>query len=251
MKLSYMKVSTVAVLLVFLLGIIGVFVVGKVYACPKCECYLDADCPEDRPDCTYYFQGHCREWKNEENKTRDGLCKGSNLKFFWRRVDPNRVVAAIDLYFQAYMDAIRGDGQPNEELLNAAQRVSLRPSRTWHNELQRVVHDALDTVLGFDFHWPQLKCSKFGSIVGLPDTNAAVALVEHTREGFMEAILNNNPDMMEEHIMSFWRVHTEYAPLHTGRCYPHGHPEQSAPEVCQIDSLKRTLRVLLEGREGK
>lgn len=240
-----LKIGTLAAALVFFLGVNGVVVTQVEAKCPKdCDCYWSSDCPGHQY-CGDYFK--CRM-----KGKLDGTCRKRATGAIWLRVNPQSVANAVDLYFQAYMEPITtGGGRPNEELLRAAQAVRL--SRTWHKELQENVRSALDAVLGFDFLPPTPICpTDFGNISTIPDIRAALAIVEETRMGFVDAIVENNADVIESHIMMFWEEHPGYVPMHTGRCYPHGHPEfVISPEACQIAHLKAILWVLLEGREGR
>lgn len=232
-------------------AIVTVFLLAQVeaFGCPDCNCYWSKDCP-GHMYCGDYFK--CRlKGQPGSNKIFDGTCRKRATGAIWLRVNPQSVANAVDLYFQAYMEPItRGGGRPNEELLRAAQAIRL--GRIWHKELQENVRSALDAVLGFDFHPPNPICRTDFGTIGVSNIPAAVALVEETRMGFREAILENNADVIERHIMAFWSEFPEYVPMHTGRCYPHGHPEfDISPEACQIAHLKAILWVLLEGRGGR
>lgn len=181
------------------------------------------------------------------------------------QTNPSLLVSALDLYMQAYMVPVsNGEGRPDASLFNAAVRVNLgAENQRVHGLLQDTIHAALDAVIGFDFGLPRIannQCQEPASDRGAVQPRQgnvrhtppeAVAIVEATAEGIRNAILSRNLNAVVQPLTEFWTANPNFHPFHTGRYYPHGHPEYvgSTPLAGQILVLKQSLRFLLtDGR---
>ncbi len=228
-----------------------------------CNCYYSSNCKNTGrgTKCLWTWNGAVCLWRAKPSTTIngvricgespgdpqcDGLCTGLTIRHIdWAHVFVIDVAEAADLYFRAYLTAgRRGGGSPDMELIDRASQVRL--PMNWHLELIDAVHRSLDVTLGWDFMKCNVDATCFGQVPRLGDD--AAALVDAAREGFVAGLRDNDPDAVVEPIQSFWSRTESFAPMHTGRCYPHGHPD--APEVaaCQIDELKADLMLLLAGR---
>jgi len=210
--------------------------------CKLCDCYYTFDCPSGYY-CGCYVCGCC---------SCIGKYDGRCISTFhsWSGDNVENVAKAISLYFDAYIRAIEnGGGLPDQGLLREAERIPLLAE--WHRDLKRFIHDQLDVLLGFDFMAPCGNGYKLGNIRAVPDIMAAKALVTAGKTGIVNAILQNDPEAVVRPLEEFWDSFPNYRPMHTGRCYPHGHPEVKTLEDiknCQITSLKRAMEVILKGR---
>ncbi len=209
-----------------------------------CGCYWSSDCGSGEY-CNY--NGCTKDGK------KDGTCSKSSGGF-----DLAGLVRATDLYFEGFQVPQKGaGGSPNRDLVRQAQDQPL--TAEGHLTVQRIVHNALDLALGWDFVGPQActGVAEPGRIApgGLGQIRLAAKdappeaseIVESVRQGVLAAIKANNADQVAAPIRSFWRKHPDYKPRHTGRCWPHGHPElpYKTAEECQITELKRMLSIIL------
>jgi hypothetical protein len=228
-----------------------------------CNCYYSSNCKNTGrgTKCLWTWNGAVCLWRAKPTTTIngvricgespgdpqcDGLCTGLTIRNIdWDQVLVVNVAEAADLYFRAYLTAgRRGGGPPDTALIERASR--LRLPMNWHLELIDAVHRSLDVTLGWDFMKCNVDETCFGQVPRLGDD--AAALVDAAREGFVAGLRDNDPDAVDEPIRSFWSSTERFAPMHTGRCYPHGHPDVPDPATCQIEELKADLTLLLAGR---
>jgi hypothetical protein len=204
-----------------------------------CNCYWSSDCGSNQ-SCGGYFS--C-----EQSGKLDGTCRSSG------GLSPGDfpiLHGAVDDYYQAFLAAaMGGGGLPDAEISARAQGKSL--SLEGHFAAQQIVNDSLDVVLGFDFLRPQIMfCHGFGQIFSFRSfyPREAEELVDATRRGVVDAIRAKEPARVGGPIRGFWAKHPNYRPLHTGRCFPHGHPDfpYKAPADCQIRELEGMLKMFME-----
>ncbi len=72
--------------------------------------------------------------------------------------------------------------------------------------------------------------------------------MDAARRGFIEALHVQNAGAVRGHLLEYWRRNQNYHPLHTGRCYQHGHEEVQTLEdtvACQVETLTRAVESLL------
>lgn len=183
----------------------------------------------------------------------DGLCttfpSGSGL---------GDLIRAVDLYFQAFQTTQRGaGGTPNVHLVRQAQDQRL--TAEGHLTVQRIVHNALDLALGWDFIAPQAcpGVAEAGHIApgGLGQIRLAgkeappeeAEVVESVRQGVLAAMKDKNADSVAGPIGAFWKKYPQYKPVPTGRCWLQGYPgfPYKTAEECQVSELKRMLNIFL------
>jgi hypothetical protein len=208
-----------------------------------CNCYYRSDCP--RPELAGWA---CRYWpwtpwaQCTASGKFDGVCAYTPP---WynptdRIVSHEAVSEAVDLWFRAYIAGAPkgGDGLPDEELVSKALAIPL--PKDVHLGIKAVVFNTLDVLAGFDFRTPpgncyaqDPRCLGFFRIQLDPE---GVRLLESGRRGLVESIRRGDKGIMERELQDFWKT-SDYHPHHTGRCYPHGHPEFAtaggSPLTCQ------------------
>lgn len=231
-----------------------------------CNCYYSSDCSNTGrgTKCLWTWNGAVCLWRPKPTTTIngvlicnespgdpkcDGLCTGFIIRHIdWAHVFVIDVAEAADLYFQAYLAAgRRGGGPPDRSFVERAAALHL--PMNWHLELIDAVHRSLDATIGWDFMPCTFDETCFGHVPRLSED--AAALVDAAREGFVVGLRDNNPGAVEAPIRDFWSRTESYAPKHTGRCYPHGHPDAPDPATCQIEELRADLTLLLAGREPR
>ena len=220
--------------------------VTSVIGCTEqCHCYWGSDCGPDAP----CLIGGCQPvWDGK----LDGVCRGfRGPGAGWAILGGNVVGLArsADRWFQSYIaaaqDAMR---MPDSASLVEALRVPL--TLGWHREIRQAVYNSIDLTMGFDFQPPEGDCFAYDPrCIGrfrVELSTEGVQLLEALRQGFTQAIRESQPSAVEEPLRAFWNSNS-LAPLHTGRCYPHGHPDfqYRSPADCQVDGLTRILKVLL------
>lgn len=218
---------------------------GVVQCTEECHCYFSSDCGPDAP-CVI---GGCQPvWDGK----LDGICRGfrdPGAKWVFLGGNTGTLARSADFWFQTYIAAAQHPGRmPDKALLIRALEVPL--SEAWHREVKDAVNNAIDIAIGFDFKFPRGDCfaddprclGQFHADL----SPSGVKLLEAFREGFTQALQNNDPSAVEGPLRIFWKSQ-RFSPLHTGRCYPHDHPDfkYGSAMDCQIDSLKRILGVLL------
>lgn len=207
-----------------------------------CDCYFSSECGD----------GFCdRSGCSSPDGKFDGVC---TIEFEPDTL-PAAAIDAVVAWFDAFEETAAGDGgPPNLDQVARAQSAPL--SANQHLAVQRIVYNALDRALGFDFVGPQ-RCpgsARKGELApnGLgmlrmsrqeaPD--GSLQIIGAVREGIVAALEADNPKLIEEPIRVFWRQYPNYRPHHTGRCWDHGHqdyPYRSA-EDCQIQEITSLLR---------
>jgi hypothetical protein len=199
----------------------------------SCGCYFSDEC-EEGAFCDY---NSCDVWYRSD-KTVDGVCRSARSV---SRDQAPAVAEALDGYLLAYREAVakQGGGPPDPELWGRALSTT---SDAWRLELPGVAATVLDVTLGFDFMHPnaRLGLADRGAIRSVEDRAAAGALLDAVRAGLRAQILGD-PEMLPALLRVFWQEHPTYHPMHTGRCWNHGHPDHpyASPEECQVDSLSR------------
>lgn len=204
-----------------------------------CGCYFDDECAAGQyckyNDCTTH---------QVNQKLVDGVCTPVRQVSL---LDAPAAAGAIDLTLLAYASAIEtGTLVPDEGML-ASARASVTEA-SW-DELDAMVDTSLDLTFGFDFLHPNpnLGLVDHGAFRSIGDPDAALDLVTALRDGFRETLLHRDIHAMEREIGEFWLVHEDYEPMHTGRCYPHGHLdyESASPAECQEEALTSMAQGML------
>ena len=219
-----------------------------------CDCYYDVDCPEyygcnvGTPMCLNAgkLDGLCEEWQSPQPGGESNP-------------DESRaaVSKAVDLYFDLYIQILakQGAGTPKPEALRQIDAILGWPSRALDTKGPRrpvvvkrrplidMLNNSLERVLGFDFNISPVQ--EFGNIRHVPDREQAIALIQATRAAFQGALERRSGAAVREPLTKFWASFPNYRPMHTGRCYPHGHPEQKSPVECQVDALSRMAERLV------
>ena len=228
-----------------------------------CNCYYSSNCSSTGrgTKCLWTWNGAVCLWRpkpatmingvhicgeNPGDPQCDGLCTGLIIRHIdWNRVIAIDVAEAADLYFQAYLAAGRsGGGPPDRSFVERA--AALRLPMNWHLELIDAVHRSLNVTLGWDFMPCTFDETCFGQVPRLSED--AAALIDAAREGFVAGLRDNDPRAVEAPIRDFWSRTESYEPMHSGRCYPHGHPDAPDAATCQVEELKADLALLLAGR---
>jgi hypothetical protein len=207
-----------------------------------CTCYLRCE-PAETQMCDHW--GSCKV-REGGPKILDGKClvfgQGGNI----RESLAFEIAKSLEYYFDAYIEAGTGEGGlPDEGLLSRAQsaRLTLRE----HREIQALVDHALDLILGFDTIPPSIETPlrQIPSFKGRGYPEAREFL-EGVRDSIVKSVLSGDVDSIEAAVSKFWSNNPNFHPLHTGRCYPHGHVE---PEYvwknaadCQTDLVQKSVR---------
>src|SRR5262249_1673011 len=151
----------------------------------------------------------------------DGVCiYGSGA----RNESVDTVAAAAELYFQAYLTAIKkGGGNPDRQLIKQALEVPL--AKKTREDLEDVVWTSLGAAIGWDFMVP-IPCLRssgyMGNIRGVPGVEEGFGIANAVRQGFIAGLQSGDPQMAGEALIEYWQKNREYHPKHAGRCYPHG-----------------------------
>jgi len=219
-----------------------------------CDCYYDVDCPEfsgcnvGTPMCLNVgkLDGLCEEWQSPQPGGES---------------DPDEsraaVSKAVELYFELFIQIVaqQGAGTPKPEAVRQIDGILGWPSRVKDAKKPRrpvvlkrqplidMLNNSLDRVLGFDFNISPVQ--EFGNVRHVPDREQAIALIKTTRAAFLRAIEQRSGTAVRGPLAKFWASFPNYRPMHTGRCYPHGHPEQKSPLECQVESLSRMAKRLV------
>jgi hypothetical protein len=168
------------------------------------------------------------------------------------------VAKVTDLYFQAYLAVLpAGGGFPDKSFIDATSAVGI--SDEWRQELLSAVVNALDRVVGWDVKFsgyptltsaPPLFVDSFDPIEDSSRISIMEAIINSARTGIVNGIIANNPDAVSQPIKDFWGEYPDYRPMHTGRCYPHGHPQVknlTDTVKCQLYELKAIVRWIMAG----
>lgn len=114
----------------------------------------------------------------------------------------------------------------------------------------------LDVVLGFDFAHPRGNCKAYDArclgILRIQLDRQARPLLQAVRDGFTKGLQKRDRAAVGRAVSAYWKSNPKFSPHHTGRCYPHGHPENPFKSVsqCQVDELTRILDDLLTPAKG-
>lgn len=225
---------------------VGAFLISlptrTAFAAPDCDCYFSSDCPPGYDICRFRWQNCIRRPKGCVGDPGLGQCDGVCLPFTasWVGVSSVDVARAVNLYFRAYREAARqGGGRPSESLLSQARSIPLPDP--WHTELHGLVINTLIVLLAEDFEPPE--------IVQVSDIKATVALIDAARQGWIQAIMQNDPQATIPPLVRFWQQYPTYSPIRPWRCYPHGHRHfQPSPLECHTTEFLGMLGSLLRGR---
>jgi len=213
-------------------------------AIQACNCYYSKDCRifggDDRCKTAY---PHCID-----SGKFDGRCIENNLPSF-NNIQLSLVANAIDLWFEAYQSPTKKRGLPNAEIVKRINKLELADAH--QHRARFAVFEALDVALGFDFVHPRGDCQEYDErclgIFRISIDPEGLELLQAVRIGFSRGLQKRNPQAVTDPIRSYWKQYPKYEPHHTGRCYPHGHPEYEFKSVadCQIDELSQILVGLL------
>lgn len=207
-----------------------------------CNCYLGPDCGSEDPGACYNgpLNGCERNGKN------DGTCRLDAPKIDVAPIPSSEATELLTLAFDAYEQPIlAGGGHPNPALWAQIDAAAATPKLAFAARV--AVYEALDATLGFDLNLAEpSEPGGMGNIRGVPDPQATVALLHATRDAVVGAIADHDPDAVAAPLQAFWAQHPGYHPMHTGRCYPHGHANVAPPLPCQVGELKRKVAHVLE-----
>ena len=234
-----------------------------------CTCYWDRDCGTGG-DCTGYgkctksgkLDGTCKTVATEEPLPHGGAATSVaalRLALPVPPADASAVRDAVELYVRAYAVPVdAGTGRPDATLLAAAQRIDLGARHAErHLRIQEAVHEALDATLGFDFILPEIYGDLYGGAVYGVDArlfgnvrfvpHGADEVVAAVRDALSAALADGDPAAVGAPLAAFWQANPDYAPLHTGRYYPHGHHGESHDVAGQqIEALTRIAERLID-----
>ncbi|MCZ6719064.1 MAG: hypothetical protein O6944_07955 [Gammaproteobacteria bacterium] len=162
----------------------------------------------------------------------------------------------VSSYFDLFIKAARQPdikGQPTAEQL---EDVGNQLSADCEYELRGLILSAMDVVLGWDLIYGEYddldpeKAYTDAFVGHIADEKATPLIIEATKEAFVNAILQENPEAVVPSLTAFWETYPDYQPAHTGRCYPHGHSLYDTALDCQIAQFKSMLSALLEARKN-
>jgi len=224
-------------------------VTSPVKAKDTCNCYYTSDCTgvnycQGYGNCTPSgkLDGTCSTIAVASASAKTGQAPAKEKS--------EAVYAAVDLYFQAFLKAVKkGGGVPDPEFVAEAQKAHL--SKSGHDGVENAVWVSLDAVMGWDFMYPnklQTSLGAVGNIREVPSGEIAAAIVEATRRGLLDSIQAHDPTKVDGPLQEFWTENPAYIPQHLGRCYPHGHKEvtdQASSIACQTDTLQRVAATLI------
>ena len=211
---------------------------------PSCDCYFSRDCGDPVKRCRTAHPYCIDSGKFDGSCFRDiGPWDDFNNELF------SLVANAIDLWFEAYQFPTKKRGLPNAEIVKRINKLELVYA---HQRRARfAVFNAIDVALGFDFVHPRGDCKEYDErclgIFRISIDPEGFELLKAVRIGFSQGLQKRNPRAITDPIRSYWKQYPKFRPHHTGRCYPHGHPEYEFKSVaeCQIDELSRILVGLL------
>ncbi len=176
------------------------------------------------------------------------------------------VFGAVDAYLVAYRDGILArELQPTDAMWAKATAAASPLSASADFDVRRLVASLLDDALGFDFVQPTSDGLEHGNGDGstvfnkgravhgffrsVPDEATSAALIEAVRAGVAAAFEKNDSRYATGPIVGFFSKYPDYHPMHTGRCYPHGHADYSqtakTPADCVSDEVRRGAGYLL------
>ena len=237
--------------------LIATSMLGFAAKTPWCNCYYDKDCSG------FYF---CK-WSAKCNNVRkgkrncpshdvrgscDGIC--TFMRYMPADISLTELADVIDAYFTIFHNAASGGSVSGDPPHAAIAAVDARFSENCQYELKGLVFSALDVVLGWDLiygHAADLDPNHAfdDAFIGhIADETATPAIIDAARRAFSEAILAEDPDKVAGPLEEFWNTYTDYAPAHTGRCYPHGHTVYRSAIDCQVAQFRSMVAALLGAR---
>ena len=226
----------------------------EIFGDEDCNCYFDAECALffgcdiGTPMCLIggKLDGLCEEWQ-------------SPLPVGELEPDESRALLseAVTLYFELYIQIVKkeGAGTPTPEAVKQINNIlkwphretadgkPLRPVVLQRQPLINLLNNSMERVLGYDFNISPVQ--EFGNIRLVPSRIQAVALIKATRASLLHAINQQSSHAVRKPLTKFWEKFPNYRPMHTGRCYPHGHPEQRSALECQVEGLSRIAKALV------
>lgn len=208
--------------------------------CTECNCYWSSECGSGQ-SCDY-GSGCTKTGK------LDGTCKASGAGGL-SPVGVDMASSAIGLWMDGYERPDRIKGLPNADIWKRIEALNL--SQEDKRKVQLAAFNALDVLMGFDFAHPRGNCAVYDArclgILRIPPDRQAQQLLQHAKRGLTAALRDRNTSVLRRELRTFWRQQPRFTPHHTGRCYPHGHPEfgRRSPQDCQFDELSRIVDDLL------
>lgn len=209
--------------------------------CTECNCYWSSECGSGQ-SCDY-GSGCTKTGK------LDGTCKAAGAGGGLSPVGVSLAANALGLWMDGYQRPDRVKGLPNMDIWNRIEALNLTPQD--QRRVQLAAFNALDVLLGFDFAHPRGNCGVYDArclgILRIPPDKQAQQLLQYARRGLSAALRDRNPAALRRELRAFWQKQPTFRPHHTGRCYPHGHPEFGRRSIvdCQIDELTRIVDDLL------
>ena len=213
-----------------------------------CNCYYNTDC--------VILPSYCDLFVCTEVGKLDGICKvGTEPTGPGGGFEPIDLPLAAEsggLLFTAFeLTARNPKGIPTREayhLIDKAQQSRL--SIEGHLAVQAIVNNVLDRIIGFDIVYePKQSCGVSGLFPNYRGeySEALGKLLRVVRNSVTTAIRNNDPSVVAWPIRRFWRMHPDFRPNHSGRCYPHGHDDYpyESPAECQVKEILAILRANL------
>jgi hypothetical protein len=210
-----------------------------------CNCYTAADgeCPADGgpPKTCNHTQNICNGLVvPETGKNADGFCDPPYV----RTIDLIKLHSDLKFLFDSYLElGTNGGGRLSSSVVAALTLPRPLPQKAIY-----AVNEILDIVLGWDFvlpTWPDVR----GSVPKLE--GARLGIVQAAKAAVLESVEGQSVEPVGPALHEFWKTHPEFRPNHTGRCYPHGHPDLTDAEACQIREISAILRsALAVGRES-
>ena len=209
-------------------------------ACPECDCYWSTECGSGK-HCDY-SSGCTHVGK------KDGTCKSGAGALPSGGLSV--AATALGLWLDAYQVTTADKGLPSADIVKRIQAINL-PSQD-RRRIRFAAFNTIDVLLGFDFGHPRGDCDAYDArclgILRIRPDREAVQLLRAVRPAFVLALQTRDPKPLQKSLNGYWKQYPNFRPHHSGRCYPHGHPEYpfKAVSACQLDELTRILADLTE-----
>jgi hypothetical protein len=160
-------------------------------------------------------------------------------------------IVLFDLAFDSYLPSLGTPGGLQDRALLAEMR-SQAPSQELADLVQEMTYGFMDIAVGFDVQPAEPGTPEgMANVRGSLDPEASVAMLLAVRTGVRGALEGRDPELVGPPIAQFWVEHPDYAPMHTGRCFPHGHVDGAEdPASCQVEELERKLHLLVSALES-
>jgi hypothetical protein len=215
-----------------------------INACPTCDCYWSSECGSGK---TCNYSSGCTK-----SGKLDGTCTAGSVVVI---ANPNQMASSLSYWFDAYIATAEAgtDGLPDSLLVDQAAQTGL--SQEALNLVRDEVINSLDILLGFDVVIPRGNCLAYDprclAQYRIPIEQQGIDLLTVSKSALVNAILTGNPSVVDTALNSYWSGST-FEPHHTGRCYPHGHAEQTiTPLTCQKDELRRIANILITSTQTR